>query len=280
MNKRYALLGILLMLLGCASQGHESASAAVGAAKADMADSAAAPSTPAAKAPKNPMPRKVIYKGEVTLVSENLDKAADQLETRVKQIGAYVGDAHRTGVRGQTREATWDIRVPADEFDALVKYVCTLGELQGSSRNAEDVSEEYYDAESRLKNKKVEEERLVDLLRRDTGKLTDIITVEHELTRVREEAEVIEGRIRFLSNQVALSTLTVTIREVKNFSPEGPPSLGVRISRSFGGSVDALGELATGGLLALVALLPWVLCLGMVGSVGLWLWRRSRLPKV
>lgn len=211
-------------------------------------------------APKAPlMPRKIIFTGEVTLVCEDLDKAAEALESRAKEFGGYVSNANRTGVRGETREGSWTVRLPAEKFDAFLKALPALGELQSSSRKADDVSEEFYDVAARLKNKKIEEARLVELLQKATGKLTEVLTVEKELSRVRDEIERIEGRLRFLTNQTDLSTITITLKEVKNFVPEGPPTLATQVARSFSASVENLKAFFVGILLIVVALAPWVL---------------------
>lgn len=259
-----------LLLAGCGAQGdgsmaQRSATAPMAEmAKPEAAGGAAMASDAPAPAPQKAMPRKIVYTAEMNLVTDDLDKAGAALEAKVKVAGGYVGNASRSGVRGEARTATWTIRVPADRYDSFVAGLPTLGELESSSRKADDVSEEFYDVAARLKNKKVEEARLVDLLQKATGRLTEVLTVEKELSRVREEVERIEGRLRFLTNQTDLATVTVTLREVKNYVPEGPPTLATRLSRSWSGSIDAMKEFAIGLLVAGVAILPWILPLGLV----------------
>ena len=283
--KTYPTLLILILLipvLGCA-QSERSAQDRMTSSKAPSqamgsapvsAESAAGGSVPGSAAatsdaapPKAVLPRKIIYTGEVALVTDNIDKAAAALEARVKEFGGYIGNASRSGVRGEAREASWTVRVSAEKFDAFVAGLPSLGELQSSSRKADDVSEEFYDVQARLKNKQVEEARLIELLQKATGKLTEILSVEKEISRVREEIERIEGRLRFLTNQTDLSTVTITLHEVKNFVPEGPPTLGTQLSRSLTGSLDAMKELGVGLLIVVVALLPWLVPAGLV----LWL---------
>ncbi len=262
-----ALIGLAL-LTGC--QGQPGSSMPMSAGKSVSLDAPA--SMPSgmmggsskaeaeASAPKAPaMPRKIIFTGEVTLVCEDLDKASEALESRAKEFGGYVSNANRTGVRGETREGSWTVRLPAEKFDAFLKALPALGELQSSARKADDVSEEFYDVAARLKNKKIEETRLVELLQKATGKLTEVLTVEKELSRVRDEIERIEGRLRFLTNQTDLSTITITLKEVKNFVPEGPPTLATQVSRSFSASMENLKAFFVGILLIVVALAPWVL---------------------
>ena len=216
------------------------------------------------EAEKIAFPRKIIYTGDIRLVCEDLDVASNKLESRIKEFGAYISNANKTGSRGSTRESSWTIRIPAEKFDSFIKFATTIGELQSNNRQAQDVSEEFYDVAARLKNKKIEEQRLVELLKNATGKLSEVLTVEKELSRVREEIERIEGRLRFLTNQTDLSTITVTIQEVKNFQPEGPPNLKTQVSRSFEGSIDLMKNLGIGLLLFVVAVLPWAIPFGLV----------------
>ena len=72
---------------------------------------------------------------------------------------------------------------------------------------------------ARIKNKQVEEQRLQDLLKKATGKLSEILQVEKELSRVRGEIEQLQGRIRVLANLSSLTTITLTMREIKDYVP-------------------------------------------------------------
>ena len=226
-----------------------------------------APEAPgAAKAPA--LPRKIIYKAEVELISAKLDETAKQIEAKVKEIGGYVSGRNVSGTSGESRSGSWTVRIPAEKFDAFLAALPGVGELQSSNTTSEDVSEEFYDAAARLKNKRTEEERLVQLLRTSTGRLTDILTVEKEISRVREEIERIEGRLRFLSQQSDLSTVTINVHEVRGYVPPKQPSFGTEVARSFVGSLDTLGAFVKGLTLALVALLPWLVVLGGLIGVG------------
>ena len=90
----------------------------------------------------------------------------------------------------------WKIRVPVDQFESFVQKVVALGELERTLRTSQDVTEEYYDIEARIKNKKVEEERLLKHLEKSTGKLEEILAVEREISRVRGEVERLQGRLQ------------------------------------------------------------------------------------
>src|SRR5207249_4389407 len=88
-----------------------------------------------------------------------------------------------------------------------------LGKLESVNVNAEDVGEEFTDVTARMTNARRLERRLIDLLGTRTGKLKDVLAVETELARVREEIERYEGRLRYLRAHTATSTLSITVHE-------------------------------------------------------------------
>ena len=148
-----------------------------------------------------------------------------------------------------------------------------VGEILSSNTTSEDVSEEYYDIEARLKSKHIEEARLIDHLKHSTARLTDILAVEKEISRVQEEVERMEGRRRFLASQTDFSTVTITVRELAGITPRESPSLGTQIGRTFTASVAALGDFGRTLALLIVSLLPWA----TVGAgVGIPLWQMAR----
>ena len=109
--------------------------------------------------------------------------------------------------------------MPVDRFDAFVGQVSRLGEVRTSHVGSQDVTEEFFDLEARIRNKQEEEKRLLKHLADSTGKLEDILKVESELSRVRGEVEQMQGRLRFLANRADLSTVTITATEWKDYTP-------------------------------------------------------------
>src|SRR5207253_8976349 len=105
------------------------------------------------------------------------------------------------------------IKSPGAKYDQAVGSLSSIGKVETVNSQAEDVGEEFVDVTARVTNARRLEERLITLLSTRTGKLDDVLHVERELARVREEIERYEGRLRFLRSRVSLSTLTVTLHE-------------------------------------------------------------------
>jgi hypothetical protein len=167
------------------------------------------------------------------------------------------------------------VRVPVERFESFVNSAKGLGELISAGTNSQDVSEEFYDVEARLRNKTKEEERLLKLLEDRPGKLEDVIAIERELSRVREEIERMQGRLRVLTDLTTLTTVTLTINEIKNYEPPQTATLTTRIRRSFGGSVDSLRLFGEGLLVGTAAFVPWLPLLAIAAAIIYWVTRKT-----
>jgi Domain of unknown function (DUF4349) len=155
----------------------------------------------------------VIRTGNASVEVDSLEPAMDALRRLAQRVGGFVGNSTIQSGREQLRQATLEIKVPAARFDELTGGLAPLGRVEFVNVSAEDVGEEFVDLTARVANSRRLEERLIDLLGSRTGRLQDVLAVERELARVREEIERQEGRLRYLKSRVALSTLSVTVHE-------------------------------------------------------------------
>jgi hypothetical protein len=211
------------------------------------------------KAPAKAMPTKIIRTGDVSLIVDNFDEAFARFKADVEAIkDAYIAKAEISGSTGSPRRGTWKVRIPTASFDKFMTQMAGLGVPDRNVIDSRDVTEEYYDVEARLRNKKAEEARLVKHLDTSTGKLEEILKVEHEISRVRGEIEQMEGRLRMIDNLSSLTTVSVTMQEIKNYVPAQAPTFSNRVARTFGNSTDALVNFGEGVVLFSVAVAPWL----------------------
>jgi hypothetical protein len=164
----------------------------------------------------------VIRNGQASVEVAKLDPAIVKLRQLAAQLGGYIANSSMSSGRDQVRSAMLEIRMPAQRFDQAISGLNTLGKVESVNATAEDVGEEYVDITARVTNAHRLEERLIDLLATRTGKLQDVLSVERELARVREEIERYEGRLRYLKSRVATSSLTVTVHEPLPLLGDGP----------------------------------------------------------
>lgn len=161
----------------------------------------------------DPSSRLIIRSGQASIEVDSLERSIVELRRVVQRAGGFVADASVQSGRNQLRTATLQLKVPASRFDDLTEWLEPLGRLQFVTVGAQDVSEEFVDLTARVANGRRLEERLIELLRTRTGKLQEVLSVERELARVREEIERMEGRMRFLKANAQLSTLSVSLYE-------------------------------------------------------------------
>lgn len=158
-------------------------------------------------------PSMLIRTGSASIEVQKLDPAILKVRQLATQLGGYIANSSIIGGRDQVRSATLEMKIPAARYDQAIGGLGGIGKVESVNTSVEDVGEEYVDVSARVANAKRLEERFISLLATRTGRLQDVLAVERELARVREEIERYEGRLRFLRTRAAVSTLSITVHE-------------------------------------------------------------------
>ncbi len=222
--------------------------------------------------------RKIIYTAQIDLIVEDLDPFPEQVAQLAKKFGGYIAKSEIRGTKGSRRSGHWRLRVPVENYEQCLAAARTLGEVVSVRSDSTDVSEEYYDIETRLRNKRRQEDRLLKLLDEATGKLQDVLNVERELARVREEIERMEGRLRVLNDLTTLTTIELRVQEVRDYVPAEAPTYLTRVRRAFRGSIDSLAATAQTVSIAIVVLAPWIPIVAVMLAVAVWVVKFCRRP--
>lgn len=159
--------------------------------------------------------RLTIQTGQMTLRVENYQEARTSLTSMARDRGGYVSDSsERVHRRDNTTWTTGQVvvRVPSDEFSATFEEAKAEGEVESSSTDSEDVTDQLVDIEARLENLRTERDRLRTLYE-DANETADVLRVSRELSDVQEEIERLEAQQRQLQSQVQFATITVQINE-------------------------------------------------------------------
>lgn len=283
-GRTFSVFILAVVLGGCGGSGapessleSESATSVESGTESKAAPAPGSPSVGGALSQKpSVVPRKIIYTADVSLVVDKLNPAQQKLVALVRQSKGYVAETQIGGETGAPRTGRWKIRVPVDGYQNFLDAVTKIGEVQTVNTGSEDVSAEFYDIEARLRNKRIEEKRLLEHLNRSTAKLSDILLVEKEISRVRGEIEQMQGRLRVLANQTSLTTVTVTINEIKDYVPPAPPTFGTEIARSFQSSLGGLIDFGKTAVIAFVAIFPWLVVIAIIAIPVLKFRRRSK----
>lgn len=109
--------------------------------------------------------------------------------------------------------------IPAERLDAAIEDLKKLGKVILLEVQAEDVTEQYFDRDTRIKNMQRQEERLLKLYDKEDQKVEELLKVEQEIARVRTEIESLQGQQRLLDRQIAYSTIELMIRQKPKEEP-------------------------------------------------------------
>ncbi len=226
--------------------------------------------------PSTPSPeRKIITSGQVALTVKVYDSFYKALEQQLQQVGGYVSNLEATRDSGSVRWATITIRIPPARTNLMVSWLREQGMIQSENIKAEDVSEEYYDIQARLQNAKRLESRLLEMVQKNTGKLEDLILLEEKLGEVRENIEQMEGRIRNMDRLISLATLTLNV-QVQSSTTVSTPTFTSRALHVWKNSLKALKDVSQSGLLAMIAILPWILPVGLASIMLMFVFKGIR----
>lgn len=195
--------------------------------------------------------------------------------TKIAELmGGYVSNTESySDADGKLTSGRIVIRVPGEKFNTAIDEIKKAGKLKSISISGQDVTQEYVDLGSRLKNFEAQEKVLLDLMSKSTN-VKDSIEVQRELSNVQGEMEVIKGRMNYLDNMVGFSTIDVIVAEPTVASPVQGGGFVNAIKRGAEGAIKVLNGLA----FFFVAISP---ILALAGIVLLIVWGsiRSRNKK-
>ncbi len=185
---------------------------------------------------------KIIYTVYMNMQTTAFDSAVQNISELVNQHGAYFESEYLSNVSSSYRSASYTIRVPAENLDAFLEQVGNVCTVTSVNRYAEDVSENYYDTQTRLTTAKTKLARLQELLK-EAQNMEDIIAIEEAITDVESDIDSYSGSIRYYDSQISYSTVTINLSEVYEVIEEkAPKTFGERIADSFSQGLKAFGN--------------------------------------
>ncbi|XEC96861.1 DUF4349 domain-containing protein [Paenibacillus tarimensis] len=227
--------------------------------------------------------RKLIYRADLTMEVKDFGKAAAELRNMIHQSGGYMTQFSDSRSDYEV-SANFTIKVPAGGFTSFIEKLGQMEHTRFQQQiSGSDVTEEYVDLDSRLKAKQVVEARLLDFMDK-ASKADDLVRFSNQLAEVQEEIERIKGRMRYLDDNVAYSTIELRLyqpseRMVKVLAVGRP--LGSRMTDALSASVQTMFTVFEALLVFAAGALPVLIVLAIIGApVYLWMRRRSRaLPR-
>lgn len=161
--------------------------------------------------------RIVIQNASLTITVDDPAKSMDVVRKMANEMGGFVVSANlfqtSTSAGEQVHQATVTIRVPAERLDEALERIKQETKLPVISQNidSQDVTADYVDQQSRLRNLEAEEQQLLEIM--DSAiKTEDVLAVFNQVSAVRQEIEVTKGRIKYYDEASALSSITVDLQ--------------------------------------------------------------------
>jgi hypothetical protein len=171
---------------------------------------------PASKSASRPAPpepaadRMMVYRGTVAVEVARVEDAIARFLARVQEWGGYLS---------ARQDGDVTVRVPAPRFQEAIAELRGYGRVLSESMQADDVTKQHLDLSIRLENARKARDRLLALLEK-ADKVEDILKIEEQLRRLTEEIERMEGELKWLGDQVAMSTVTAAFRAVAETRPD------------------------------------------------------------
>jgi hypothetical protein len=173
--------------------------------------------------------RQVISTASVALEVADVQDRLNQVRTIVESLGGFIENLSSGGSE-ERQHATASARVPQPQFFTAMERITALGKVLSQSVGSEDVTERFIDLQARLKSAQRQEESLLSLLPKATS-VSDVLTIERELSRIRSEIERLQGQLNFLERRVELATITISLSQPPEEVGEPPSgSLALEVS--------------------------------------------------
>ena len=224
--------------------------------------------------------QKVIFTGTISIESLDFEKSRKEIFDYIDSIGGFVQNSsiHGGGINYKgLKSGEFVFRIPKQKYNGVFTDMGKFGTIVSQQSSGEDITERYFDNEARVKSLTIQEERLLELLKKAT-KMDDIISLEKELQRVRYDIENLTGTLKKWDGLVEYSTITVDLREVEQIkTPEPQKKNGLlsRMSYGFKNSANGMWELAQGLLVFMVASIPVLVPIGAFALIVFLIVRRS-----
>lgn len=174
----------------------------------------------AKEAENTTLERMIIHRAHLHVNVKDLENAQAKVEDKVNKYGGYIVESTVSSDNEEYARGNMVVRVPAEHFQ---KFLTDSEEIAADvlERNVtgQDVTENYVDLQSRVKSKRAVEERLLEFMK-EAQKTEDLLKISDDLAAVQEDIEVIVGKMNYLENQTAYSTIELSMYEDRVVIPK------------------------------------------------------------
>lgn len=215
--------------------------------------------------------RKIIKDGALDLETDDVNKTYANILAYAKENGGYEFSHQKTVNKDYiTIEAV--IKIKPEKLDAVMSYAGDVSTVINSSTSSDDITEDYYDIQTRLGTKRKTLDTYYKILK-NTKELNDILTVQSEINNLIEEIEAFEGKLKMWDQLVSESSLKITISQTDdplkprrkiNWSALSWSDMGFIISNGFTAVLNTVVTVLQWAVIVLVSASPLIVIAGIV----------------
>ena len=209
--------------------------------------------------------KKIIRTVTLTMGTHTFDESLSALRALCEEKGGWVSYSSENTASGGKRVAYLTLRIPSDQLDTWLDGSGSLGRMISREESAADVSDSYYDTQSRLATQQALMARLQALMT-DAASLSDLLALESQIADTQYTIDSLQASLNSTDQQVNYATVSVTLREETSASDitDSEKTLWQRILSALETGVTAFADFAADVLVFLTAALPFILTLGAV----------------
>jgi hypothetical protein len=222
--------------------------------------------------------RMVIRTAQLTVEVQDMESALTRARAIASQDGGYVSASNTHTERQQDNQdqmvADLTLQVRSDSADAAMSDLRALGKVTTETSNSQDITDQYVDLDANMRNLQASEAAILKLMDKAT-QISDVLSLQRELTNIRGQIERIQGRKNYLQGHTDMATITLSLRL---------PPVGAAATSGAGWDPVAAAlhgwqaslSLLRGVANVLIVALAFSWWLLPVVALGVFLWRRRR----
>lgn len=205
--------------------------------------------------------RKIIKNAQMTVETKTFDNFLATLEADIAKLKGYIEQKEISTAGNDYRSAEIVVRIPAEKLGEFMSKVSENGNVTYQNESAVDVTSSYNDIERHIKSLETEQERLIEIMEK-----ADILDIEERLTQIRYELDGYEQRLSSYDEQIAYSTVTLSVDEVEVVTVGEDDGFFTQVKEGFMGSVKAIAWIFRTLALVILSGSPFFILIG--GSVA------------
>jgi hypothetical protein len=223
--------------------------------------------------PQQPMIARTV---SLAIIVKNFDAARASLDSVLALHNGYAAGLNVSTAQGAARSLQASLRIPAPQLSTALAELKALGRVENEAQSGDEVTQQHADLVARLKNSRETEQRLQAILVQRTGKISDVLSVEQEIARVRGEIEQMEAEQKSLEHRVDFATIDLKLAEEYKAQLGSPAtSVSTQLHNALVTGYKSAAESLLGLVLIIVEYSPVLVLWFAILAMPAWLvWRR------